>query len=125
MKIPKYCRYCGGRVILTDASVLYGPKIGGKIYLCTNCNASVGVHGGTTKPLGTLANKVLSLERAEVHRVFDALWRSSGLTRGAAYAWLAAKMGLPKHRAHIGCFEIEDCEKAIRLCREHEKMEAA
>ncbi len=125
MKIPEFCRYCGGKVILTDASVLFGPKISGEIYLCTNCNASVGVHSGTTKPMGTLANKVLSLERAEVHRVFDALWKASGLTRKKAYAWLAKEMGLPKHRAHVGCFEIEECEKALRLCREHEKIKEA
>lgn len=54
-KIPTICPYCGGRVIFTDSSAIYGGRSYGMIYLCTNCNASVGVHKGTRKPLGTLA----------------------------------------------------------------------
>jgi len=126
MKIPEFCRYCGGKVILSPASVLNGKKAQGEIYLCTNCNASVGAHKETKKPMGTLANKVLSMERAEAHRVFDALWQKWGLSRSKAYEWLAVQMSLPKHRTHIAYFDIEQCERVISICREHEdKKEAA
>jgi len=119
LKIPEVCEYCGGRVIFTDSAVLYGRSFG-MIYLCTNCNASVGVHKGTKKPLGTLANAVLKLKRKEAHRVFDAIWKTQGSTRSEAYEWLAGKMGLPKHRTHIAYFNIAQCDEVIRLCRKHE-----
>lgn len=125
MKIPEFCRYCGCKVILTDASVIHGHKNRGEIYFCPNCNANVGVHKKTKQPMGTLANKVLSLERAETHRVFDSLWKAKRMTRANAYEWLAKKMDLPKHRTHIGYFEIEDCERVIRICREDEDFKEA
>lgn len=125
MKIPTVCEYCGGKVIFTDSAAIYG-KSRGMIYLCTNCNASVGVHKGTNKPLGTLANTVLKLKRQEAHRVFDAVWKTRGDTRSEAYEWLAGCMSLPKHRTHIACFNVEQCDMVIRLCRENEnETEAA
>lgn len=125
-KIPEVCEYCGGKVKLADASEVHGPKARGKIYLCTNCNACVGVHKGTTKPMGTLANTVLRLKRQEAHRVFDAIWKTRGITRSEAYGWLAGRMGLPKHRAHIAYFNVAQCDEAIRLCRDYEyETEAA
>ena len=119
LKIPEVCEYCGGRVKLTDASELHGSKARGKIYLCTNCNASVGVHKGTDKPMGTLANTVLKLKRQEAHRVFDAIWKTQGLTRSEAYGWLAGQMSLPKHRTHIAYFNIAQCDEVIHICRDH------
>lgn len=117
MKIPEICEYCGGKVIFTDSAVLYG-KSYGMIYLCANCNASVGVHKGTQKPLGTLANAVLKLKRKETHRVFDAIWKTEGINRSDAYGWLAGQMGLPKYRTHIAYFNIEQCEQVLRICRD-------
>jgi len=125
MKIPEICHYCGGKVIFTDSAVIYGTSYG-MIYLCTNCNASVGVHAGTNRPKGTLANKVLKLERKEAHRVFDALWQKWGISRSSAYEWLAGQMGLPKHRTHIAYFDVEQCGRVIEICREHDnEMEVA
>ena len=125
MKIPEVCEYCGGKVIFTDSAVLYGRSLG-MIYMCTNCNASVGVHQGTNNPLGTLANTVLKLKRKEAHRLFDSIWKTQGSTRSEAYAWLAEQMNLPKHRTHIAYFNIAQCDEAIRICREQQnKKEAA
>jgi DNA-directed RNA polymerase subunit RPC12/RpoP len=117
MKIPTVCEYCGGKVIFTDSAVIYG-KSYGDIYLCTNCNAYVGVHKGSKRPLGTLANTVLRFKRKEAHDTFDDIWKKEGLTRSEAYAWLEREMNLPKHLAHIGHFNVEQCDKVIRLCRE-------
>ena len=125
MKIPEVCEYCGGKVIFTDSAVLYGRSLG-MIYMCTNCNASVGVHQGTNNPLGTLANTVLKLKRKEAHRLFDIIWKTQGPTRSEAYAWLAEQMNLPKHRTHIAYFNIAQCDEAIRICRaQQSKKEAA
>lgn len=126
MKIPKICRYCGGKVILADAKK-YGIRgEDGQVYMCTICNACVGIHKGSGKPLGTLANAVLRLKRREAHTAFDAIWKSGEKSRSDAYEWLAVQMGLPKYRAHIAYFEIEQCEQVIRVCREHKnETEAA
>lgn len=113
-KIPTICPYCGGKVIFTDSAVIYGGKSYGDIYLCTNCNASVGVHKGTKKPLGTLANSVLKLKRQEAHRIFDGWWKARRMNRNAAYRWLSEQMKLPVHRTHIGQFDMAQCEQAIQ-----------
>jgi hypothetical protein len=95
LRIPKTCRYCGGKVILTDSSEIYG-KSYGKIYMCTNCNAFTGVHQNSDKPLGTLANSILRVKRKEAHQVFDAFWKRKKMSRekgnGAAGATNFPKM---------------------------------
>lgn len=69
MEIPHICRYCGGIVRLVPAESVYGDSAvrlglkGEKLYQCQNCNARVGCHRGTVRPLGDLANEVLRLKR--------------------------------------------------------------
>ena len=119
MKIPTICRYCGGKVVLTNSSIIYG-KDYGRIYMCMNCNAFTGVHKNSNKPLGTLANSILRAKRKETHEVFDSFWKKRKMTRTQAYKWLSKQMGLPIKATHIGYFEIEDCEKVIELCSKAE-----
>lgn len=58
MKIPTICRYCGSVIRLAPARKIYGASTdrlglaGENIYLCQNCNARVGCHKGTNRPLG-------------------------------------------------------------------------
>lgn len=123
MEIPHICRYCGGIVRLVPAESVYGDSAvrlglkGEKLYQCQNCNARVGCHRGTIRPLGDLANEVLRLKRIETHQVFDAYWTEHAMSRTQAYRWLAKKMHLPERKAHIGGFEIHQCQKLIDLCR--------
>lgn len=131
MKIPTICRYCGGPIRLVSAEKIYGGAThrlgldGESLYLCQNCNARVGCHRGTTRPMGNVANEVLRLKRMETHSVFDAFWRSQGMTRTQAYRWLAEGLHLSEKRAHIGSFEMDDCELVIDLCNSNRKKEAA
>ena len=67
--------------------------------------------------MGDLANEVLRLKRIETHQVFDAYWTERGMSRTQAYRWLAKKMHLPERKAHIGGFEMHQCQKLIDLCR--------
>lgn len=61
MKISTICRYCGGVVRLEPARKIYGDSTNRLglaneyIYLCQNCNARVGCHKGTNRPLGNVA----------------------------------------------------------------------
>lgn len=129
--LPTICRYCGGVIKLIPAKMVYGESTrrlgmeGEYLYQCQNCNARVGCHKGTTRPLGNVANEVLRLKRMEAHRVFDALWKSGRMTRTGAYRWLAGELHLRPDRAHIGGFEMDQCQKVIELCEKTNNEEAA
>ena len=92
MEIPHICRYCGGIVRLVPAESVYGDSAvrlglkGEKLYQCQNCNARVGCHRGTIRPLGDLANEVLRLKRIETHQVFDAYWTEHEPDTGVSLA---------------------------------------
>lgn len=117
-----YCDYCGRETEYVDSKVIYG-KSYGKIYLCRNCMAYVGVHKGTDKPLGRLANAELRNWKKAAHAVFDPLWKYGRFRghRNAAYAWLAQKMGLPVEKTHIGMFDVGQCRKAIEIIEKKRK----
>ena len=67
------CPYCLNLTEYVDSSIIYG-KSYGMIYLCKRCDAYVGVHRGTAKSLGRLANKTLRHWKKEAHRYFDNIW---------------------------------------------------
>lgn len=131
MKTPTICRYCGGVIRLVPAETVYrvsSNRLGmkdEKIYQCQNCNARVGCHKGTNRPLGNVANEVLRLKRIETHQVFDSFWKQRNMSRTAAYKWLAKRMDLPSETAHIGGFEMDQCQKVIELCGNEAAEEAA
>ena len=123
MRIPKICRYCGSVIRRIPAKEVYREAAGrlnlnGEwLYQCQNCNARVGCHRGTMRPLGNVANEVLRLKRVETHQVFDSYWQENGMSRTKAYKWLSSRMNLPEKDAHIGGFEMDQCQQAIDLCR--------
>lgn len=112
------CDYCGRRAEFVDSKIVYG-KSYGKIYLCRHCMAYVGVHKGTDKPLGRLANAELRYWKKAAHAAFDPLWKYGRFRgyRNAAYGWLSERMGLPVEKTHIGMFDVAQCKKAIQICR--------
>ena len=130
MKVPSICRYCGGVIRRVPGQQVYGDATARRLklknewfYQCQNCNARVGCHRGTTRPLGNVANEVLRLKRMETHQVFDAFWKSRHMSRTAAYKWLSKKMGLPEEKTHIGGFEMDQCQQGIDICRRMETAE--
>lgn len=131
MKTPKICRYCGGVIRLIPAEQVYGisaarlGQAGEKLYQCQNCNARVGCHKGTTRPLGNVANEALRLKRIETHHIFDAYWKSQKMTRTGAYRWLSQRMRIPAKQTHIGGFEMDQCQEVISLCGAETDQEAA
>ncbi|WP_278247013.1 zinc-finger-containing protein [Agathobaculum desmolans] len=74
------CNYCGRKAELVDSKVIYGTSYG-MMYLCRRCNAYVGCHKGTDRPLGRLADAELRYWKKAAHAVFDPLWRQ-GRFRG-------------------------------------------
>lgn len=125
-----YCDYCGHEAVLVDDSEIYGCSYGHTAYLCRSCGAYVGCHKGTNKLLGRLADAELRSWRRKAHDAFDPLWlyRSGQFyrQRNAAYAWLAESMGLAVENAHIGMFDIEQCQQAIEIIhRKHKETSYA
>ncbi len=112
------CPFCNSRVSLIDSAKIFGCNYR-FIYLCdsySNCDARVGCHPGSIKPLGTLADKQLRRWRSLVHRKFDPLWQSGVFSsRQIAYKWLSKAMKLPLERTHVAMFDIRQCQKAIAL----------
>lgn len=117
-----YCDYCGRETEYVDSKVIYG-KSYGKIYLCRNCMAYVGVHKGTDKPLGRLANAELRNWKKAAHAVFDPLWKYGRFRghRNAAYAWLAQKMGLPVERPTSECLMSASAARPSKSLRKKRK----
>lgn len=111
------CPYCGRKAEYVDSKVVYGRSYG-MIYLCRPCDAYVGVHKGTDKPKGRMADKELRYWKMAAHEAFDPLWQSKRMKRDEAYAWLAGRMGLRPEDTHIGMFDVPECKKVIKICND-------
>ena len=112
------CDYCGKPACFVDSAIVYHGISYGMIWYCQDCQAWVGVHKGTSKPLGRLANAELRTWKRHAHRAFDPVWRGkTAFTRRLAYKWLSQEMGLPEEQTHIGMFDVEQCKQVVRICR--------
>jgi len=129
------CPYCGkpshpatGREIYPHRPDLWGRGF----FACTPCDAYVGTHRDTGKPLGTLANAPTRAARQAAHAAFDPLWKHlmsvyegvltkkvHSVARTRAYAWLADQMGY-ENRAdcHIAAMSIEQAQRVVQIIRE-------
>lgn len=108
----KICPYCNNITEYVDSSIIYG-KSYGMIYLCTPCNAYVGVHKNSDKALGRLANVELRYWKKEAHKYFDIIWKEKHEKRPALYKHLSRHLGLPSEYTHIGMFSIDTCKKVV------------
>ena len=114
------CPYCGNTAKFVDSSCVYR-KSYGMIYLCNPCRAYVGVHKGTSTPLGRLANEELRMWKKKAHLYFDNLWKAKIMSRTQAYKWLAQEMDKPSNEAHIGMFDVGECRKVIEKVLDYKR----
>ena len=116
MKIV-YCPYCGMPAALTTGRILYPkrPELKSRVfYFCAPCQAWVGCHRKTMKPMGTLAKADLRGLRMAVHRCFDPLWKEWPFgNRDEAYAWLGKVLRLEPKDCHVALFDVATCKKAL------------
>lgn len=109
---------------LQSSAPIYGGRDYGPRYICWPCDAHVGCHPGTVKPLGVPANKPTREARQRAHAAFDPLWKNHPAkgkwTRKDArleeYRWLREAMGLERSQCHIGMFTVEQCARVVELC---------
>lgn len=111
------CPYCGSSVTLRDASHVHGVRGNGLLYVCDRfprCDAYVGVHEGSSRPLGTLADRELRIWRRLAHESLDPLWRSGRMARREAYRLLQEILAVPAEHAHIAMLNLAQCRVLIR-----------
>jgi hypothetical protein len=115
------CPYC------TQKAELVRGYAGKPVWQCAACDARVGCHPGTNKPLGRLANAELRAWRIAAHEAFDPMWQRDGIQRGVAYGLLASWMGMPKAHCHIGRFDVAQCIEVVQVmaCLRPESREVA
>jgi hypothetical protein len=119
------CPFCGSPTDIRCDSVVYGVRWG-DVLICTRfpeCDSYVGVHAGTDRPKGTLADRPTREARKEAHKSFDRVWRSGEMSRTAAYRWLARQLGMDKDECHIGMMTVDDCRRVIEACRGRNQLE--
>jgi hypothetical protein len=112
MTTKQKCPYCGSEVVCKDSAVVYSRSYG-KIWICSNwpkCDAYVGCHKNSDKPLGRLANPELRFWKKQAHEKFDKLWKHGDMSRSDAYVWLSRALSIPSDKCHIGMFDVEQCK---------------
>jgi hypothetical protein len=110
------CQYCGKQARLIGGEALFPDKAiyhKKRFWYCKPCDAWVGCHPKSTKPLGTLANKKLRLFRIKTHERFDKLWKTELMSRDEAYSLLRRALNVSEEEGHIGMFGEDQCQKAM------------
>ena len=112
------CPFCHQEAIWCENKEIYGRNYGKSYmcYYCKPCDAYVGCHQNTTRPLGTLADKELRKLRHQCHEQFDKMW-SDNKDRKWAYEWLQSKMKLHKTQAHIAKLDKDQCRQLLELLK--------
>jgi len=108
------CPYCGNEATYGPNEGWYGKRYGKSYmaYWCKPCDAYVGTHNNTTKPLGTMANKELRQARMAAHANVDCYWKELGWERGEVYGKLSKHFG---RTIHIGESDLETARKIAEL----------
>ena len=117
------CPYCGALAKLVSGGVIYTKSESKQFWACTfypGCDAYVGCHPGTTKPLGTLANAALRKARGACHILFDQTWlckpqAQHHAARAQAYAHLARLLSIPVAKCHFAMFDQHMCALAQKM----------
>jgi len=120
------CDYCGARAALArhDDDAYPYREDHGPVWICTACEAWIGVHARSTRnvPLGRLANGALRDAKSRLHDALEPLVaakvRRDGVNafeaRGKAVRWLADELGFELASPSIHLMTLEQCEQAIR-----------
>ena len=91
----------------------------GSRFQCQEKGCTMARWGGSTS---TPADAETRQARQRCHEAFDPLWkkRTRFNNRNAAYRWLRHAMRLPKDKAHIGMFDLEQCQELLRIIKRAE-----
>ena len=114
------CPYCGREAKYVSGVGVYPhrPDLDSlRFWRCTPCEAWVGCHRGTSRPLGELADRETRHARLRAHAIFDPLWKATGsnprppLRRRAAYLMLADELG--RDVVHIADMDATEARAVV------------
>lgn len=118
---PVFCRYChGASIVIMHHAEVYGGRVYSDwpwLYVCTYCDARVGMHPNTDIPLGILADEALRKLKNDSKKDFERIWRDQHMSRKQAYRWLAEQLGIPFAECHFGWFEADRCRQAAEVAK--------
>lgn len=108
------CPYCKEEASWVDNSAIYGRNYGKsyKCYYCKPCDAYVGCHQNTRRPLGTMANRELREWRKKTHAMIDPIWKVGMISRYRLYEKLSQLMD---RDFHVGESDMETCKRVMAL----------
>lgn len=111
------CPFCLKPAEWVENKAIYGRNYGKSVmvWFCRPCNAYVGCHQNTRRPLGTMANAETREWRKKAHATFDPLWKTGKMKRAKAYGFLQRIFGCD---VHIGESDVEACKKIIAAVEE-------
>lgn len=106
------CPDCGGPMTLRPSQFR-----GGQYYACNRWPSCRGAHGAhhDGSPKGFPGNAKTRAARIRAHDAFDRLWKTGGMSRHEAYAWMRQVMGMTRKQAHIAKMTADQCEALITL----------
>lgn len=111
-----FCPYCWKEAKLVTGKTIYPHRTDlykKHFYLCNDCDAYVGCHPNTTKPLGRLADAELRAAKVKAHAAIDPYWKSGRLHRAQVYKQLAIDLAIPPAACHIGMFDVAMCKAVV------------
>lgn len=118
------CNYCNKEAEWVSNEVIYGKRYGKSymMWLCRPCEAWVGCHCNTEKPLGTLAKLELRNLRRKAKELFiekklSGKWGRNYAQKEKAYKWLRKTMKLSSDEAHFGMFDETRCRYIINTLK--------
>lgn len=111
------CPFCNKPAKWVENKAIYGRNYGKSymVWWCRPCDAYVGCHNNSQRPLGTMANFKTRKFRKMAHAVFDPIWKNKGRknSRDLTYSRISKVFG---YQVHIGESNVEQCEKIIEWC---------
>ena len=117
MQDPLICPYCGNPAVWCENKEIYGQNYGRSVmcWYCKPCNAYVGCHNNSKRPLGSMANAETREWRKRTHAAIDPLWKWKKMRRGEMYGMLNQHFG---RQIHIGESDVETCKAIIQFVKE-------
>jgi hypothetical protein len=108
-----HCPTCNIQLVLskTRFGIQYVPSVTCRV---KDCSGRIGAHSDG-RPLGSPADTKTRQARMRAHAAFDRIWEQHIMTRARAYVWMAKLFGISE--AHIGNFNIDQCETLIKAVK--------
>ncbi|WP_404317482.1 zinc-finger-containing protein [Klebsiella oxytoca] len=113
------CPYCNNSALLAKGSQIhfksYYFKDNKYYWICQACEAWVGCHKNSGRPMGIPAKSDLRKMRKKVHLKYEYYLNKEKMSRNEAYLWFCRKLNCNICECHIGYFDEAMCIRALGI----------